>query len=120
LAVVAVLLGACEGPSGSSSEAAEAEASRTPAKRPAAAAALLSTRDQRVAALRKSLSRPLSRSIEGLKVEALPNGKSAVHLEGRFGHATMLRINPDGTRERGCFDDAERAIEFATRGEAKP
>jgi hypothetical protein len=77
------------------------------------------TRDQRVAALRKSLARPLSRSLEGLKVETLPNGKRAVHLEGRFGHATILRLKPDGTRERGCFDDAEHAVEFATRDEAQ-
>jgi hypothetical protein len=32
----------------------------------------------------------------------------------------MLRIKPDGTRERGCFDNVERAVEFATRDEAQP
>lgn len=78
------------------------------------------TREQRVAALRKSLARPLSRSVDGLNIETLPNGKRAVHLEGGFGHATVLRINPDGTRERGCFDNAEHAVEFAAGGEAQP
>jgi hypothetical protein len=55
-----------------------------------------------------------------LTIETLPNGKQGVHLQGRFGHATMLRIKPDGTRERGCFDNVERAVEFATRDEAQP
>jgi len=87
---------------------------------PAKAGPVEITREQRVAALRKALARPLSRSIEGLNVETLSNGKSAVHLEGRFGHATMLRINPDGTREHGCFDNADHAVEFATRTEGRP
>jgi hypothetical protein len=121
LGVLAVLLGACQGASEPGSEAAEAETNRAPeTRRPASVGAVQSTRDQRVAALRKSLARPLSRSVEGLNVETLPNGKRAVHLEGRFSHATILRINPDGRRERGCFDNAEHAIEFATRDEVQP
>jgi hypothetical protein len=122
LSVVAVVLGACQGPSEPASEAARGDASRAPStQRPAAkTGAVQLTRDQRVAALRKSLARPLSRSVEGLNVETLPNGKRAVHLDGRFGHATILRIKPDGTRERGCFDDAEHAVEFATRDEVQP
>ena len=122
LGVVAVLLGACQGPSEPGSEAAEREPSRAlgTARPVAKAAALQITRDQRVAALRKSLAQPLSRSLEGLNVETLPNGKHGVHLQGRFGHATMLRIKPDGTRERGCFDNVERAVQFATRDEGQP
>ncbi len=122
LGVVAVVLGACQGPSEPGSEAAEVGASRVPGQpQPAAnVGTLQSTREQRVAALRRSLARPLSRSVEGLNIETLPNGKRAVHLEGRFGHATILRINPDGTRERGCFDNAEHAVEFATRDEGQP
>ena len=121
-AIFGILLGACQGPAEPGSEAGEAETSRAPRTQlqSSSVAAIQSTRDQRVAALRKSLARPLSRSIEGLNLETLPNGKGAVHLGGRFGHATILRINPDGTRERGCFDNAEHAVEFATRGKAQP
>ena len=120
LCVVAVLLVACQGSSEPGSEAAAAESSHAPgAQRSVAAGAVPTTRDQRIAALRKSLARPLSRSVEGLNVETLPSGTRAVHLEGRFSHATILRINPDGTRERGCFDNAEHAVEFATRDEAQ-
>lgn len=115
--VVAVLLGACQGPSESGLETGAAEARRPPGMpRPAAKpVADQVTRDQRVAALRQSLGRSLSRSLEGLNVDTLPNGKHGVQLQGRFGHATMLRIRPDGTRERGCFDNVEHAVEFATR-----
>jgi hypothetical protein len=122
LGVVAVSLGACQGPSESGSGAAEAETSRAPGTQLPAAkpGAVEITREQRIAALRKALARPLSRSVEGLNVETLPNGKRAVHLEGRFGHATILRINPDGTREHGCFDNADHAVEFATRNEGRP
>lgn len=122
LGVLGVLLGACQGPSEPGPQATEAEASRaTATPRPAAnAESVKMTRDQRVAALRKTLARPLSRSPEGLNVETLPNGKRAVHLDGRFSHATILRIKPDGTREHGCFDDADHAVEFATGDEARP
>jgi hypothetical protein len=122
LGLVVVLLGACQGAGEPEAEVAEAKTSQAAGTQPVAAkpSAAKLTRDQRVAALRKSLARPLSRSLEGLNIETLPNGKRAVHLDGRFGHATMLRIKPDGTRERGCFDNAEHAVEFATRGEAQP
>jgi hypothetical protein len=122
LGVFAVLLGACQGPSEPGSEAGEAETSRAPGSQRAVAKAggVPITREQRVAGLRKSLARPLSRSLEGLNAETLPNGKHGVRLQGRFGHATMLRIKPDGTRERGCFDNVEHAVEFATRDEGQP
>lgn len=119
LGVVAVVLGACQGPSEPDSEAAASSASTTQ-QLATNAGQVQATREQRVAALRKTLARPLSRSPEGLNIETLPNGRHAVHLDGRFGHATILRIKPDGTRERGCFDNAERAVEFATRDEAQP
>jgi len=121
LGVVAVLLGACQGPSEPGSPAAtDAETSRAPRPQRQAAAAVKLTRDERIAALRKSLARPLSHSLDGLKIETLPNGRRAVHLDGRFGQVTILRINPDGTRERGCFDNAERAVAFATRNQSQP
>jgi hypothetical protein len=123
LCVVAVLLGACQGgPSEPGSVGTGLEGSREPATQPLAAKAgtVQVTREQRVAALRRSLARPLSRSLEGLNVETMPNGKRAVHLEGRFGHATILRIKPDGTHERGCFDNADHAVEFATRDGVQP
>lgn len=122
LGVVAVVLGACQGSSEPESEAVEASASHAPAAAPPATKAdvVQLTREQRIAALRKSLARPLSRSVEGLSTQTLSNGKHAVHLEGRFGHATIVRINPDGTRERGCFDNAEHAIEFATGAGVQP
>jgi hypothetical protein len=117
--VVAVALSGCQGPSEPGPEVAESKAEREPAvQRPVAqSGAVQVTREQRVAALRQALARPLSHSVEGLAVETLPNGKRAVHLDGRFGHAMMVRIKPDGTRERGCFDNAEHAVEFATREE---
>jgi hypothetical protein len=122
LGLAAVLLGACQGPSEPTSETVEVEASRAPGiPTPASkVGAVQTTRAERVAALRKALERPLSRSFEGLKVETLASGQRTVHLEGRFGHATLLRIKPDGTRERGCFDDAEHAVEFATRDDGQP
>ena len=122
LGAVAVLLGACQGLSEPPSEVAEGETGRAPGTPPPAAkvAAVQITRDQRVLALRSSLAGPLSRSLEGLNVETLPNGKHGVHLQNRFDHTTMLRIKPDGTRERSCFDNVERAVEFATRGEGRP
>lgn len=122
LGAVAAVLGACQGPIEPGPEAAEGKTSRVPGTRAPAAkvGAVQLTRDQRVAALRKSLARPLSRSLDGLDVETLSNGKHGVHLQGRFGHATMLRIKPDGTRERGCFDNVEHAVEFATRDDGQP
>lgn len=121
LGVIAVLLGACQGPSEPGSKTTEGETSPAPTTQRLApnAGVVPITRAQRVAALRESLAQPLSRSVEGLTIETLPNGKQGVHLQGRFGHATMLRIKPDGTRERGCFDNVERAVEFATRDEAQ-
>ncbi len=58
----------------------------------------------------------LNRSQKDLEVKTLANGRKSISLDGRFGHATVLRVNPDGTRERGCFDKAEPAIKFMTRG----
>lgn len=75
-------------------------------------------REQRVAALKRALEPRLTRSEQGLSVKTLPNGRKVVPLEGRFGHATVLRVNPDGSRERGCFDEAEAAVEFMTRNDA--
>jgi hypothetical protein len=117
--VMAVVLSGCQGSSERGAEVREfkADGESTPQRPGAQVGAGPVTREQRVAALRQALARPLSHSVEGLDVKTLPNGKRAVHLGGRFGHAMMLRINPDGTREHGCFDSAEHAVEFATREE---
>ena len=105
LGVVAVLLGACQGPSEAGLKAAEAETTGVPAASPAVKVGDAQlTREQRVAALRKSLSRPLSRSLEGLNVDTLPNGRHAVHLDGRFGHV--------GDRVAGHGRTRSREIEF--------
>jgi hypothetical protein len=112
---------ACEGTEPSARESAAVTAAPAPAQapKPPVGGVVELTREQRVAALKKVLEPRLSRSREGLESETLGNGKQGVHLHGRFGHATVLRVNPDGSRERGCFDDVARAVDFATAEEAE-
>jgi hypothetical protein len=107
---------ACEGQSPSATESAPVSEVPAPAEalaKPPVGRAVAMTREQRVEALKRVLEPRLDRSREGLEVETFASGKRGVHLHGRFGHATVLRVKPDGTRERGCFDDAKSAAEFA-------
>lgn len=48
---------------------------------------------------------PQNRSVKNLKAEATADGGSKVYLEGRFQHALILKIAPDGTRTVECVDD---------------
>jgi len=107
---------ACEGQSPSTTQSAPVSEAPAPAEalsKPPVGRVVAMTREQRVEALKRVIEPRLNRSREGLAVETLANGKKSVHLDGRFGHATVLRVNPDGSRERGCFDDAKAAVEFA-------
>jgi hypothetical protein len=54
----------------------------------------------------------LRRNQEALTGTSEPNGRHSVNLNSGFMHATMLRINPDGTRSAICTDSMESATEF--------
>jgi hypothetical protein len=114
-------LAGCEAPE--SSVEASAPVTEVPAvaqaPKPPIERAVALTREQRVEALKRVIEPRLDRSREGLEERTLANGKKGVHLHGRFGHATVLRVNPDGSRERGCFDETQAAVDFAT-GEQTP
>ncbi len=114
-------LAACEAAEVNVKESAAVTRAATPAQapKPPIERAVALTREQRVQALKRVIEPRLNRSREGLEERALANGKKGVHLHGRFGHAAVLRVNPDGSRERGCFDDAQSAVDFAI-GEEKP
>jgi hypothetical protein len=112
----------CESQSPSATESAPVNATPAlaePPSKPPVGRAVELTREQRVEALKRVLEPSLNRSQKDLEVKTLANGRKSISLDGRFGHATVLRVNPDGTRERGCFDKAEPAIKFMTRGEIK-
>lgn len=55
---------------------------------------------------------PMNRSVEGLEATAAAHGATKVDLEGRFQHALVLRIAPDGTRSIECIDSAEHEAEL--------
>lgn len=48
---------------------------------------------------------PQNRSVKDLHVEATTGGALKVDLEGRFQHALVLKIAPDGSRSVECVDD---------------
>jgi hypothetical protein len=77
------------------------------------------TRSERVEALRRAFGPRLTRSSAGLVVEDAPGGRRVVELEGRFGHATVVRQRPDGRFESACFDDQEKAVRFLTEFERR-
>lgn len=55
---------------------------------------------------------PDNQSVEGLEIEELPQGAIKADLQGRFRHALVLRIAPDGSRSIECIDSAEREAEL--------
>jgi hypothetical protein len=63
------------------------------------------------------LARALTRSTEGLQVFQLTNGGTGVHLDGRFQHALMVRVKPDGSLETVCTNHSHTAEKFL-RGES--
>jgi YbbR domain-containing protein len=63
------------------------------------------------------LAKALTRSTEGLQVFDLANGGKGVHLDGRFQHALMVRVRPDGSIETVCTSHSHAAEKFL---QAKP
>lgn len=55
---------------------------------------------------------PQNRSVEGLQASVTTSGATKVDLEGRFQHALVLKIAPDGTRSVQCIDSAEHEAEM--------
>jgi hypothetical protein len=51
-------------------------------------------------------------SVEGLLVERRARGGVKAHLDGRFRHALVLIIAPDGSRSIECVDSPERAAQL--------
>ena len=62
--------------------------------------------------LSSRLAKALTRSTEGLQVFELSNGGNGVHLDGRFQHALMIRVKPDGSLESVCTNHSEAAEKF--------
>lgn len=60
----------------------------------------------------KSILSPQNLSVEGLETTTSDDGVTKVDLEGRFSHALVLRIAPDGSRSVECIDSHERAAEL--------
>ena len=62
--------------------------------------------------LSEALARALTRSAEGLRVFELENGGKGVHLGGRYQHAYMVRIGPDGSLETYCTEHSHGSEKF--------
>jgi len=58
------------------------------------------------------LAKALTRTTEGLRVFELSNGGKGVHLDGRFQHALMARVKPDGSLEFVCTNHSHVAEKF--------
>jgi len=58
------------------------------------------------------LTKALARTTEGLQVFELSNGGKGVHLDGRFQHALMVRVKPDGSLETVCTSHSHAAEKF--------
>jgi hypothetical protein len=54
-----------------------------------------------------------NRSVEGLEQVHTKHGAIKVDLEGRFRHAMVLRVRPDGSLALECVDSAEHAAKLA-------
>ena len=66
------------------------------------------------------LAKALTRSTEGLQVFELANGGKGVHLDGRFQHALMVRVKPDGSIETVCTSHSHEAEKFLKGKPAGP
>jgi len=58
------------------------------------------------------LAKALTRSTEGLQVFQLTNGGKGVHLDGRFQHVLMVRVNADGSLQTVCTNHSHAAEKF--------
>ena len=71
---------------------------------------------RKIPVLSAPVSRGLVRSAEGLRVFELENGGKGVHLDGRYQHAFMVRVKPDGSLETLCTDHSHGAEAFLKAG----
>ncbi len=62
--------------------------------------------------LSDALAEALSHSTEGLRIFSTQGGGTGVDLGGRFRHALMVRINPDGSQEIFCVNHPEEAAKI--------
>ena len=69
-------------------------------------------RQRAVAELVRRLSPRLERSARGLATETDAEGREHVHLQGRFGHAVMVRRGADGQLVYGCAESTGAARRF--------
>jgi len=67
---------------------------------------------QQTGTLSAPLAKALNRSAEGLRVFELENGGKGVHLDGRFQHALVVRVKPDGSLETVCTNHSRAAEKF--------
>ena len=73
---------------------------------------------QKTNALSVPLANALNRSTEGLPVFELSNGGRGMHLQGRFQHALVVRMKPDGSFETVCVNHSHEAENFLKRTSA--
>lgn len=68
------------------------------------------------------LTKALTRSTDGLQVFELASSGKGVHLDGRYQHALMVRMKPDGSIETVCTNHSHEAEQFlkGKTAEAKP
>jgi hypothetical protein len=59
---------------------------------------------------------PLNRSSEGLEIVVQPDGSRIADLEGRFQHATVVRILEDGSFSITCVDSHEHETKLLEEG----
>lgn len=62
--------------------------------------------------LSEPLTKALTRTTEGLRLFELSNDGKGVYLDGRFQHALMVRVKPDGTLETVCTSHSHAAEKF--------
>ena len=62
--------------------------------------------------INRDLAPVLSRSTDGLVVQAIPGGGQRVDLGGRFQSAAIAKIGPDGKLVTDCVDSVDQADAF--------
>jgi hypothetical protein len=62
-------------------------------------------------------SASLDRSGEGLQVVHRPDGSRSIDLQGRFHEYAVIRVRPDGTKERVCVQEPDLEAALRERGE---
>jgi hypothetical protein len=73
---------------------------------------------QKSDALSAPLANALNRSIDGLRAFELRNGGRGIHVEGRFQHALVARVQEDGSLEIVCINHPQEAEAFLKRASA--